>query len=70
MVNEVKFEAHHFPVVNVAGGFIFSDEVQIHQGPGGSDEVPTLDSDMKRDVISMSREQALAVAKHIIATYS
>lgn len=55
-----------YPALNVAFcETVFINEIQIHQGAALTEEVPTLESDMPRDVISMSKEQAVALA-HLI----
>lgn len=59
-----------FPVVNLAFARIFNDEVQIHQGPAGCEEVPTLASNLQRDVISLGRDQAIELANKIITHYN
>lgn len=41
-------------------------EIQIHQRGSFYSEPPTLENGGDRDVISMSREQAIAVAKQIL----
>lgn len=67
----VKDETKEYPVVNLAFTKILNDEVQIHQGPAFSTEVPTLENfSMKRDVVSMGRDQAINMANQIIEHYN
>lgn len=67
MTKEFFFKCPHveYPTVNVVDSFIIN-EIQIHQGSSVYFRPATLDGDMERDVISMSRKQAIAVAYKIL----
>jgi hypothetical protein len=57
-----------FPTVNVAL-CVFETEIQLHQGSNLAEPVPTLSYEsiqQKRDVVSMSLQQAREVAKQIL----
>ena len=56
-----------YPTVMVADEQMsISGEIQIHQRSTIYESAPTLENDGHRDVISMSRKQAIAVAYKIL----
>lgn len=67
MNKEVFFKCPHseHPTVNVVNSLIIG-EIQIHQGSNWAQSPPTLRGSMERDVISMSIEQSVIVAKQIL----
>lgn len=65
----LKDPRNDYPALNIVIADFNLDEVQIHQGAALSEEIPTLGSDMKRDVVSISKEQAIELAHLILETY-
>lgn len=66
LVSSERFDHRNYPQVHVAVVHFLGDEVQIEQGTAHGVDVDLKASD--NAVISMSKEQALAVARKLIAT--
>lgn len=61
-----------YPTVNVAlcTSFLIRGEIQLHQGARLGSQDPMLDAvALERDVVSMSREQAILVARKILELF-